>query len=141
MNKLKNIDLKDALANAEAELVSVLKRAESLREWITVTKKLCAKNSKAAGISENEPIVKRRTRTSGLAQQIRDVLGEAGKPMHVDDIVKALQEQGHPVMAKNPKATIAVALSRRVDEFERVKPNTFALVNKPSQTEVATMAS
>jgi HB1, ASXL, restriction endonuclease HTH domain len=141
MNKLKNVDLKDALANAEAELVAVLKRAESLREWITVTKKLCAKNSKAAGISENEPIVKRRTRTSGLAQQIRDVLVQAGTPMHVDDIVKALQEQGHPVMAKNPKATIAVALSRRVDEFERVKPNTFALVNKPSQTQVVNMAS
>jgi hypothetical protein len=141
MNKLKNIDLKDALANAEAELVTVLKRAESLREWITVTKKLCAKNSKAAGISENEPILKRRTRTSGLAQQIRDVLVQAGKPMHVDDIVKALQEQGHPVMAKNPKATIAVALSRRVDEFERVRPNTFALANKPSEAEVANMAS
>ena len=55
MTRLKNIDLKDALANAEAELVAVLKRAEQLREWIAVTKKLCAKNSKATG----QPIPKR----------------------------------------------------------------------------------
>jgi hypothetical protein len=139
MNKLKNIDLKDALVNAEAELAAVLKRAESLREWIIVTKKLCAKNFKAS--MEAEPIIRRRTRNTTLAQQIREVLLEAGRPMHVDDIVKTLQTKGHPVMAKNPKATIAVALSRRVEEFERVKPNTFALVTKPSAAEVANMAS
>ncbi|MGC2266833.1 MAG: hypothetical protein WA608_08605, partial [Candidatus Acidiferrales bacterium] len=67
MNKLKNIDLKDALANAEAELAAVLKRAESLREWIAVTKKLCAKNSKASAGMEVEPIIRRRTRNTTLA--------------------------------------------------------------------------
>ncbi|MGA7059810.1 MAG: winged helix-turn-helix domain-containing protein [Candidatus Acidiferrales bacterium] len=141
MNKLKNIDLKDALANAEAELAAVLKRAESLREWIAVTKKLCAKNSKASAGMEVEPIIRRRTRNTTLAQQIREVLLEAGKPMHVDDIVKSLQTKGHPVMAKNPKATIAVALSRRTEEFERVMPNTFALVTKTNAAEVGNMAS
>jgi hypothetical protein len=141
MTKLKNIDLKEALANAEAELVAVLKRAESLREWINVTKKLCAKNSKASVGLDVEPVVRRRTRNTTLAQQIHDLLVEVGKPMHVDDIVVALSEKGHPVMAQNPKATIAVALSRRLDEFEKVKPNTFALVIQASETEVAKTAS
>jgi hypothetical protein len=141
MTKLKNIDLKDALANAEAELVAVLKRAESLREWINVTKKLCAKNSKASAALDPEPIVKRRTRTTALAQQVSEVLVEAGAEMHVDDIVEALKAKGHPVMAQNPKATIAVALSRRPDQFTKVKPNTFALVPNASGTKDVSTAS
>jgi hypothetical protein len=141
MTKLKNVDLKDALSNAEAELAALAKRAESLREWIAVTKKLCAKNLKTSAGMEVEPIIRRRTRNTTLAVQIREVLLEARKEMHVDDIVEALKAKGHPVVAKNPKATIAVALSRRVEEFERVKPNTFALVTKPSDAEVVNAAS
>jgi hypothetical protein len=144
MTKLKNIDLKDALANAEAELAALHKRAEQLREWIAVTKKLCAKNSKASGaITDTEAVVTRtrRTRTTALAQQVREVLLEAGAEMHVDDIVEALKAKGHPVMAQNPKATIAVALSRRADQFTRVKPNTFALVPEFSAIKNASITS
>lgn len=141
MTKLKNTDLKDALANAETELAAVLKRAESLREWINITKKLCAKNSKGSAVTDAEPIVKRRTRTTALAQQVREVLLEAAKPLHVDDIVVALKSKGHPVMAQNPKATIAVALSRRPDQFKRVLPNTFAVVTDAGGTKEASMAS
>jgi hypothetical protein len=144
MTRLKNNDLKDALANAEAELAALHKRAESLREWIAVTKKLCAKNSKAAEvITDNDAVVMRtrRTRTTALAQQVREVLLEAGAEMHVNDIVEALKAKGHPVMAQNPKATIAVALSRRPEQFARVKPNTFALVPELSATKNASIAS
>ncbi len=144
MTKLKNIDLKDALANAEAELAALHKRAEQLREWIAVTKKLCAKNSTASGaITDTEAVVTRtrRTRTTALAQQVREVLLEAGAEMHVDDIVEALKAKGHPVMAQNPKATIAVALSRRADQFTRVKPNTFALVPEFSAIKNASITS
>ena len=83
----------------------------------------------------------RRTRTTALAQQVREVLLEAGAEMHVDDIVEALKVKGHPVMAQNPKATIAVALSRRPEQFARVKPNTFALVPEFSAIKNAGIAS
>jgi len=141
MKKLKNTDLKEALANAEAELAALHKRAESLREWIIVTKKLCAKNSKVSGTIDAEAIVTRRTRTPALAQQVHDLLVEVGSSMHVDDIVEALKTKGQPVMAQNPKATVAVALSRRPDQFTRVKPNTFALVADPGGTKDIGIAS
>ena len=138
--KLKGIDLKDALASAEDELAYVLKRAEQLREWITVTKKLCAKNTKVSE-SEGTPVTRsRRTKTTGLIQ----VLQAAGGPMHVDDILKKLTEHGYPVMARNPKATIAVALSRRTDQFRKTAPNTFGMafsVSPPFDSKAVTLVS
>src|SRR5580693_4796850 len=120
--KLKNIDLKEALASAEDELAFVLKRAEQLREWITVTKKLCAKNTKNAE-PETAPVTRsRRTKMTGVVEHVLEVLQTAGGPMHVDDIMRKLTENGHPVMARNPKATIAVALSRRTDQFRKTAP-------------------
>jgi hypothetical protein len=141
MTKLKNVDLKEALANAEAELAALAKRAESLKEWITVTKKLCAKNFKASGGMEAEPIIRRRTRNTTLAEQVQEVLREAKEPMHVDDIVESLKAKGHEVMAKNPKATVAVALSRRQDKFVKVKPNTFGLAAEAIKPEAVNIAS
>jgi hypothetical protein len=133
--KLKNVDLKDALASAESELASVLKRAETLREWIAVTKKLCAKNSKSAAEGDGAPIQRfRRTKTTGLVQSISEVLQAAGTPLHVDEILKRLAENNHPITARNPKATIAIALSRRTNEFRKTGPNTFVLLSdKPTE--------
>jgi HB1, ASXL, restriction endonuclease HTH domain len=140
--KLKNTDLKEALASAEAELISVLKRAETLREWIAVTKKLCAKNTKNAAEAEGTVVSRfRRTRTTGLVQHIVEVLRSAGSPLHVDDIVKKLAENNHPVTAKNPKATIAIALSRRTDEFRKTAPNTFGLASEKPQEMVVNVGN
>jgi hypothetical protein len=143
VTKLKNTDLKEALAAAEAELTVVLKRADTLREWIIVTRKLCApKGSKHVIGPEVAPIARgRRTKTTGLIQHVLEVLQEANAPMHVDDILKKLTENNHPVAARNPKATIAVALSRRTDQFRKTGPNTFALATVTPLQEAATMAS
>jgi hypothetical protein len=141
MRKLKNVDLKEALGSAEAELASVLKRAETLREWIAVTKKLCAKNSKS--VTEGEPATVmrfRRTKMTGLVGFISEVLRNAGTPMHVDDILMKLAENNHPITARNPKATIAIALSRRNNEFRKTGPNTFALVSDRPVEQSATTA-
>ena len=140
--KLKNTDLKDALASAEAELISVLKRAETLREWIAVTKKLCAKNTKTAGESETVTVPRlRRTKATGTIKNVVEVLHAAGRPLHVDEIVKKLAENNHASTALNPKATIAVALSRRPDQFRKTAPNTFGLASVASLEEAANMAS
>jgi hypothetical protein len=140
--KLKNTDLKDALVSAEAELISVLKRAETLREWIAVTKKLCAKNTKTTSETEGVAIPRlRRTKATGTVKHVVEVLQAAGKPMHVDEIVKKLAENNHASTALNPKATIAVALSRRPDQFRKTAPNTFGLASATPLEVAATMAS
>lgn len=130
-DKLKNTDLRAALASAEKELQEILGRAEHLREWIAVTKKLCAKRGKNA-IADGTLIVPgtRRTKASVLAAYVIEVLQTAGKPMHVENIVAELSRAGHPVTARNPKAAVAVALGRRPETFARVGPNTFGLAEK-----------
>jgi hypothetical protein len=139
--KLKSVDLKDALATAEAELASVLKRADTLRQWIALTRRVGASQSKSADTFEvNGFIRSRRTKAVGVIKNVLEVLNEAGQPMHVDDIVEKLRDRGQLPAAKNPKATIAVALSRRTDQFRKTGPNTFGLASAP-QDAVVTMAS
>jgi|SRR5208282_643565 len=130
-DRLTKNDLKGDLDKAEKELQELLRRAEYLREWITATKKLCGKLPNAA--ENQQPLAfmpRRRTKTSVLAAQVVEVLRSAGRPLHVDEIASELEKLGHPVAAKNPAATVAVALSRRTNQFARVAPNTFDLVQK-----------
>jgi hypothetical protein len=141
--KLKIADLKETLASAEAELDTLEKRVEGLKEWIAVTRKLCSKTPKIAAGIEAPPIFTRmrRTRTADLANQIAEVLQEKGAPMHVREIVIALAEKGHPMTARNKDATVAIALSRRPEQFQRTAPNTFGLVPGAPLEGAVTMAS
>ena len=126
--KLKTTDLRAALTSAEKELQDILVRAEQLREWISVTKKLCAKRG-STGLPNDPSLMagSRRTRASVLATHVIEVLRAAERPLHVEQIVLELSRAGHPVMAKNPKATLAVALGRRPETFTKVGPNTFGV--------------
>jgi hypothetical protein len=74
--------------------------------------------------------LRRRTKTAVLANQVAEVLAAAGRPLHVKEIVDKLQERGQPVTAQNPTAAVAVALSRRKDQFTKTTGNTFDLVKK-----------
>jgi hypothetical protein len=142
--KLKIGDLKETLASAEAELDTLEKRVEALKEWIAVTRKLCSKSPKLSVNVEATFVPRmRRTKTADLTNQISEVLQEKGGPMHVRDIVIALAEKGQPMTAQNKDATVAIALSRRPDQFQKTGPNTFALASvTPQQTATAvTMAS
>jgi hypothetical protein len=142
-DKLKVADLRETLESAEKELVTLSKRVEVLKEWIAVTKRLCSKNSKLPASLEAATVVtrSRRTKTSDLAQQVAEVLLEHGAPMHIKEIVRALADKGHPMTARNPVATLAVALSRRTQEFQRTAPNTFGLASVAPQAVAATIAS
>lgn len=134
--KLKTTDLRTALASAEKELQDILVRAEHLREWISVTKKLCAKRG-STGLANDPSIMagSRRTKASVLAAHVIEVLRAAGGPLHVEQIVLELSRAGHPVTAKNPKATLAVALGRRPETFAKVAPNTFGVAEKVATKE------
>ena len=127
-NKLNKTDLRAALESAKKELQELLTRTQHLREWIAVTEKLCSKRGKSMLSTEPAMVARpRRTKTAVLAGQVIEVLQAARKPMHVEEIIEGLERSGHPVNAKNPKATVAVALTRRTDQFRKVGPNTFDL--------------
>jgi hypothetical protein len=129
---LRQKELKETLARAENELKHTLERVQNLRDLIAVTRKLCGKPPASPDVSASVTMLpqRRRTKTAELANQVADVLRAAGHPMHVKDIVARLAERGQAVIAQNPTATVAVALSRRPDQFEKVSGNTFDLVKK-----------
>lgn len=126
-------DLKAQIAWYERELKETLEHANTLREYIAVSRRLIGK--KVPEYEQQELpgvtiIPRRRTKGAVLAMQVIEVLRAAGHPLHVRDIVKKLAENGNPVIAKNPTNTTAVLLIRRADQFTRVSPNTFDLAKK-----------
>ncbi len=127
-------DLKAQLAWAESELKETLEKAQSLREYIAAIGKLRGKKGPAFERQELVGVTviphRRRTKGAALAKQVAEILTAAGQPMHVRAIVVKLGESGHPVIAKNPTNTVAVALIRRPDQFTKVSPNTFGLAKK-----------
>jgi len=116
---------------ARRELQDLLNRAERLKDWIAATEKLCGRRGSANdNETETTGIVRfRRTKAAVLAGQVATLLKDIGRPMHVSEIVEQLAKRGQPVTAKNPAATVAVALGRRRDQFIKTGPNTFDLVN------------
>jgi len=131
--KLTKADLRDDLAKAEQELQELLARADSLNEWITATKKLCGKLTRSPDQQPLAFVPRRRTKAIELINRVSEVLRDSGKPLHVNAIAAELSKRGYPVVAKNPTATLAVALGRRPEYFTRVGPNTFDLVKKEAK--------
>jgi hypothetical protein len=128
---LRQKELKETLARAENELKHTLERVQNLRDLIAVTRKLCGKPPALPETSATVTVIqRRRTKTAELANQVADVLRTAGHAMHVKDIVAKLEDRGQAVTAQNPKAAVAVALSRRPDQFQKVSGNTFDLAKK-----------
>lgn len=142
MAKLKKDDVKDALATAEAELAAIMRRAETLRQWIALTRQVGNNSTRSTDDLATEPFVRtRRTKAVGLLKNVLELLKETGQPMHVNDIVEKLKDRGQAPGAKNPKATIAVALSRRPDQFRRTAPNTFGIAFTAESVEAKAVTS
>lgn len=140
--KLTGADLKPDLEKAEQELKALLDRVQALREWITATRKLSGKRINSIDNDQAIPFSppRRRTKAAELAEQVIEVLRRLGRPTHVNLIAIELSRRGYEVGAKNPAATVAVALSRRPDQFVKVGPNTFDLVRKEVQAKEAQAA-
>lgn len=130
--------MEEAIQEAQAELQEVMARAERLKEFIAASKKLFARRGASASgpdISGFGPLIPRRRKTNALALEVTAILSDAKRPLHVSEIVAELQRREYRLNAKNPIGTVAVALSRRPDEFEKVGPNTFALVTAAEESE------
>jgi hypothetical protein len=134
-DKLSRSDLKAQLVTAKAELKETLDRVRWLQEFIAVTEKLVGKRSSPPQQTNAVAILPQRRRTKGtvLAEQVKEVLIASNRPLHVKEIIEKLRERGQSVLAENPAAAVAVALTRRKDQFERVSGNTFGLVQKEQQ--------
>lgn len=132
-DKLNKTELKLSLARAEKELQETLEHAQSLREWIIATKKLCGRKLPAANSPVLSLIPRRRTKTAVLAAQVAEVLEQSNGPLHVREIVAELTKRGQSVAAQNPVAAVGVALSRRSDQFVKVAGNTFDLRGRESK--------
>jgi hypothetical protein len=131
MKHIKQGDLKDVLSNAERELQETLAKAERLKEFINATIKLVGKRRNGrASQNDNLLLLRKRRRTSIIADHAADILKDAGHPLHVRDIVAKLREKGTAPSGQHPETTLAVALARRNDVFEKVAPSTFALVKR-----------
>jgi len=130
--RLKTTELRAALVQAKSELQDLLARAERLKAWIAATERLCGKKGQANdNETDSSGVIRfRRTKAALLAAQVIDVLKSAGKPLHVTAIVTELAKRQQPVTARNPVATVAVALSRRPDQFVKTGPNTFDITGK-----------
>lgn len=133
-DKLKPAELKAQLATAKSELKETLERVQQLRDFIAVTERLCRRKGSGATTAAASSVTimphRRRTKTALVAGRVAEILKAAGKPMHARDIVSKLAERGHPVMAQNPIAAVAVALARRPDQFKKMGSNTFDLVDR-----------
>jgi len=62
----------------------------------------------------------------GLKESLIKVLTQAGKPLHIDDILKGLKAVGHKTIAKDIKKQVGVRLYTSKD-FLKTAPGTFAL--------------
>jgi hypothetical protein len=133
--RLKTTELKASLVQAKRELQDLLTRAGRLKEWIAATEKLCGKKGQShdSDVETGTVVRFRRTKAVLLAAQVAAVLKDAGKPMHVREIVAELAKRQQPVTARNPVATVAVALGRRAEQFAKTGPNTFDLVEKEAK--------
>ncbi len=125
--RVKRAVLEQGIQEAQLELQELMARAERLKEYISVSKKLLRRSGSTISEDNLSPFVPRKRKTNALAQEITTILVSANRPLHVSEIVSELERRSYKLEAKNPTATIAVALSRRPDEFEKVGPNTFAL--------------
>lgn len=136
-SRVKRAVLEQGIREAQIELQELMARAERLKEYIAVSKKLLRRSVSRVSEANLSAFVPRRRKTNALAQEVLTILASANRPLHVSEIIAELERRNYKLEAKNPTATVAVALSRRPDEFEKVGPNTFALaaIREENETE------
>ena len=82
---------------------------------------------KAQGKVKLVKLVKRvKNEGGGLKESLVKVLTQAGKPLHIDEILKDLKAVGHKTVAKDIKKQVGVRLYT-CKEFLKTAPGTFTL--------------
>ena len=124
---MKITDLKKHIKEAGQNLEQLKRKVTRLEQYILAGKRLLVKDTSLDDSLGAFPI-KRKARKESIAEKAKPILGDAGRAMHVKELIPALENTGVDLSNnKNKLATVAAALYRRSDEFERVAPNTFSL--------------
>ena len=71
-------------------------------------------------------IKRMRSKRGSLKKLLVKVFTKAGKPLHIDEILKELKGIGYKTSSKNPKSQLSVRLYSNKD-FVRTAPGTFSL--------------
>ena len=118
-------ELRNHIREAEDQLKQLQRKVARLEQYITAGKRLLSKETD----DDDAAVPKRKMRRNALAAKIKPLL--SGGALHVSEIVTRLEETGTDLSkSKNKEATVASALIRRPEDFERVAPNKFALRSK-----------
>lgn len=130
-------EIQKRIRNKEAEIV----RLESERRGIEI--QIESARSYIQGLRDILPKAEREDsgpssgdfRAGSMPAQVKVLLEEAGKPLHINDIVQRLGREN----TKQNRLSVAGTLARCVREgvaFTRPAPNTFGLIGEAQESEV-----
>lgn len=106
----------DRIRKKEAEIQQLEERIKAARIYVQALKDLL-KASESAGDGD--------VKAGSMLDQVRDAIRAAGRPLHVNDLLRAI---GRSEDSKNSLTGSLAAYVRRGEVFTRPQPNTFGLV-------------
>jgi hypothetical protein len=123
----------DAITEAQRELETLKKRHADLLDKIKALELFIRSGSALVGravplssVAEGVPGAPPLTNGIPIADQVAHILKEAGKPLHIKEIIRRLRAVRN-LTGKNVTANVIVSLKRRGNQFRKTAPNTFAL--------------
>jgi hypothetical protein len=108
------------------KLEASIVRLKKQRDEITGEKSFMTNAGRRKVKAKAQDKVKRVKGKSGLKESLIKVFTRAGKPLHINDILKGLKAVGHKTNAKDIKKQLGVRLYT-CKEFIKTAPGTFTL--------------
>lgn len=117
----KDLDIDDAIAKAEAKV-------HRLRLELAAENARLKVMAEARRLMRGEKVPSKPKQT--IADLVEDILRMSGKPMHIDDIVKAIHQRtsGNNKVAKETVTTAVWRYAKQGRRFRNTAPNTFELL-------------
>lgn len=122
--------IKSGIAPLEQRLAAARERLDLIKRLIRLTEGAEPPQQRATGArtasSQSTPTPP-SVGKQDLEGQIAQILGEAGKPMHISNVRQALVDRAVPLPGRGDEANIIVRLRRAPDRFTRTGRGTYAL--------------
>lgn len=116
--------VEDRLRKKEAEIQSLEDKIRAARIYMQALSDVLRAMDGAKVASDDDTL-----KPGTMIAQARDALEQAGKPLHVDDLLHAL---GRPLESKSSLTGSLAAYVRRNEVFTRPGPNIFGLIDMPA---------
>jgi hypothetical protein len=112
------------LENAQRDLSGAQRRLEDARERLRLLDRLLAVELPAESGTEAT-----LSTADALLDACEAIIAEAGKPLHIRDLLNALIKRGIPLPGRGLEANLIVRLQRSNGRFVRVGRGTYAPAN------------